>query len=43
MHCSYSEYQLGEDEVGMQKSGGAFEGRHGPEGAVAPHLDGCGL
>ena len=26
----------------MQKSGGALGGKHGPEGAAAPHLDGCG-
>ena len=26
MYCSYQEYQVGGDELGIQNNGGAFEG-----------------
>lgn len=34
--------KIGDVGLGLQKSAVAFEGRQGPEGAVGPHLDGCG-
>ena len=34
--------KIGDVGLELQKSAVAFEGSQGPEGAVGPHLDGCG-